>query len=65
MKYYSLNNKMDFKGNYGQICDDFIIEKQSKFISYLFKTLPLFHASITDWAVAATPLSISIPEAIV
>lgn len=37
MKYYSLNNKMDFKGNYGQICDDFIIEKQSKFISYLFK----------------------------
>lgn len=36
MKYYSLNNKMDFKGNYGEICNGLIIEKQSKFFSYLF-----------------------------
>lgn len=36
MKYYSLNNKMDFKGNYGHICEGLIVEKQSKFISYLF-----------------------------
>jgi uncharacterized YigZ family protein len=37
MKYYSLNNKMDFCGVYGQICDALIVEKQSKFISYLFE----------------------------
>lgn len=37
MKYYSLNNKIDLKGNYGQISDGLIVEKQSKFISYLFK----------------------------
>lgn len=37
MKYYSLNNKIDLKGDYGQISDGLIVEKQSKFISYLFK----------------------------
>lgn len=37
MKYYSLINKTDFKGEYGQIAEGLIIEKQSKFISYLFK----------------------------
>lgn len=37
MKYYSLINKTDLKGNYGQIAEGLIIEKQSKFISYLFK----------------------------
>lgn len=36
MKYYSLNNKTNLKGNYGQICEGLIVEKQSKFISYLF-----------------------------
>ncbi len=36
MKYYSLQNKIDFKGKYGQICDGLIVEKQSKFYSYLF-----------------------------
>lgn len=36
MKYYSLINKNDLKGNYGQITEGLIIEKQSKFISYLF-----------------------------
>ncbi len=36
MKYYSLQNKTDFKGEYGQICDGLIVEKQSKFYSYLF-----------------------------
>ncbi|MBO5477690.1 MAG: YigZ family protein [Clostridia bacterium] len=37
MKYYSLINKTDLKGNYGQIAEGLIVEKQSKFISYLFK----------------------------
>ena len=37
MKLYSLKNKTDLKGNYGQLCDKIIIEKQSKFISYLFE----------------------------
>lgn len=37
MKYYSLVNKKDLKGKYGQIKDGLIIEKQSKFISYLFQ----------------------------
>lgn len=37
MKYYSLINKTALKGNYGQIAEGLIIEKQSKFISYLFK----------------------------
>lgn len=36
MKYYSLYNKMDLNRDYGQICDGLIVEKQSKFISYLF-----------------------------
>lgn len=37
MKYYSLINKTALKGNYGQIAEGLIVEKQSKFISYLFK----------------------------
>ena len=37
MKLYSLKSKTDLKGNYGQLCDKIIIEKQSKFISYLFE----------------------------
>ena len=37
MKLYSLKDKTDLKGNYGQLCDKIIIEKQSKFISYLFE----------------------------
>ncbi len=37
MKYYSLDNKMDLNGNYGQISEGILVEKQSKFISYLFK----------------------------
>lgn len=37
MKYYSLINKTGLKGNYGQIAEGLIVEKQSKFISYLFK----------------------------
>lgn len=37
MKYYSLINKTGLKGNYGQIAEGLVVEKQSKFISYLFK----------------------------
>lgn len=37
MKYYSLINKTGLNGNYGQIAEGLVIEKQSKFISYLFK----------------------------
>lgn len=37
MKYYTLDGKIDYNGNYGQISDGIIIEKQSKFLSYLFK----------------------------
>ena len=37
MKYYSLENKMDFRGNFGQMAEGLIVEKQSKFLSYLFK----------------------------
>lgn len=36
MKYYSLQCKNDFKGKYEQISEGLIIEKKSKFISYLF-----------------------------
>lgn len=36
MKYYSLQCKKDLNGKYGQINDGIIIEKKSKFISYLF-----------------------------
>lgn len=37
MKYYSLINKTGLNGNYGQIAEGLVVEKQSKFISYLFK----------------------------
>ena len=37
MKYYSLENKMNFRGNFGQMAEGLIVEKQSKFLSYLFK----------------------------
>jgi len=37
MKYYSLTNKTGLKGNYEQIAEGLVVEKQSKFISYLFK----------------------------
>lgn len=36
MKYYSLQCKKDLNGKYDQISDGIIIEKKSKFISYLF-----------------------------
>lgn len=36
MKYYSLQCKKDLNGKYGQINDGIIVEKKSKFISYLF-----------------------------
>ncbi len=36
MKYYSLQCKNDLNGKYGQISEGIIIEKKSKFISYLF-----------------------------
>ena len=36
MKYYYLENKTDLNGKYNQICDSLIVQKQSKFISYLF-----------------------------
>lgn len=36
MKYYSLQCKKNLNGKYGQINDGIIVEKKSKFISYLF-----------------------------
>lgn len=36
MKYYYLEKKNDLNGKYNQICDGLIVQKQSKFISYLF-----------------------------
>ena len=36
MKYYYLEKKKDLNGKYNQICDGLIVQKQSKFISYLF-----------------------------
>ncbi len=37
MKYYTLEAKKDFKGKYGQMEEGLIVEKKSKFYSYLFK----------------------------
>lgn len=36
MKYYTLENKMENKGEFGEIASGVIVEKKSKFISYLF-----------------------------
>lgn len=37
MKYYTLENKTPNKGKYSQIADGELIEKKSKFYSYIFK----------------------------
>ncbi len=36
MKYYYLNNKIDLNGKYGQMAEGLLVEKQSKFFSYIF-----------------------------
>lgn len=36
MKYYTLENKIENSGSFGEIASGVIIEKKSKFISYLF-----------------------------
>lgn len=38
MKYYSLINKTENKGEFGQIAEYLLEEKKSKFISYIFNT---------------------------
>ena len=37
MKYYSLESKTEFSGKYENIAEGILVEKQSKFLSYLFK----------------------------
>lgn len=37
MKYYSLESKTEFSGKYENIAEGTLVEKQSKFLSYLFK----------------------------
>ena len=37
MNFYTLISKNNFKGKYGEIAQGIIIEKQSKFLSFLFK----------------------------
>ncbi len=37
MKYYSLEEKVKNNGDFGQISDSLLVEKQSKFYSYIFK----------------------------
>ena len=37
MDFYTLISKNNFKGKYGEIAQGIIIEKQSKFLSFLFK----------------------------
>lgn len=37
MKYYTLENKNEFKGKYEEISNGYILEKKSKFYSYIFK----------------------------
>ncbi len=37
MKYYSLEEKVKNSGDFGQISDSLLVEKQSKFYSYIFK----------------------------
>lgn len=38
MKYYSIEKKMDLNGDFGEIANALIVEKQSKFYAYVFKT---------------------------
>ena len=38
MKYYYLKSKInDYKSKYGEISSDILIEKKSKFLSYIFQ----------------------------